>query len=193
MDMMEIGNGGLTIQEQRTHFASWIFMKSPIILGTDLENLSTEQVQIITNRELLEYHQDTKVAEPAMPFKGDDPRRGSVFWDTWFTSLMIFPGYLTKILDLAHLASYANLWVMPPEYFSGRSSKGIHVFMINTWAFRTTKQFTLSTIPGVSPTKEYKFHDMWTGNDLERTYSGRSRFSVTIGPHDTVAYLLVPV
>lgn len=33
---MEIGNGDLTIQEQRTHFAAWCFMKSPILLGTDV-------------------------------------------------------------------------------------------------------------------------------------------------------------
>lgn len=34
--MMEIGNGQLTIQEQRTHFAAWAFLKSPILLGTDV-------------------------------------------------------------------------------------------------------------------------------------------------------------
>lgn len=36
LDMMEIGNGALTIQEQRSHFAIWAFLKSPIILGTDV-------------------------------------------------------------------------------------------------------------------------------------------------------------
>ena len=36
MDMMEIGNGHLSIAEQRTHFAVWAFMKSPILLGTDV-------------------------------------------------------------------------------------------------------------------------------------------------------------
>jgi alpha-galactosidase len=36
MDMMEIGNGNLTTQEERTHFAVWAFMKSPILLGTDV-------------------------------------------------------------------------------------------------------------------------------------------------------------
>ena len=35
-DMMEIGNGDLTIQEQRTHFAAWAFLKSPILLGTNV-------------------------------------------------------------------------------------------------------------------------------------------------------------
>lgn len=32
MDMMEIGNGGLDLPEQRTHFAAWAFLKSPILL-----------------------------------------------------------------------------------------------------------------------------------------------------------------
>lgn len=39
MDMMEIGNGDLTVAEQRTHFASWCFLKSPILLGTDVSLL----------------------------------------------------------------------------------------------------------------------------------------------------------
>ena len=36
MDMMEIGNGGLTIEEERSHFAAWAFLKSPILLGTNV-------------------------------------------------------------------------------------------------------------------------------------------------------------
>jgi hypothetical protein len=40
MDMMEIGNGNLTTEEQRTHFAAWIFLKSPILLGTDVSMIS---------------------------------------------------------------------------------------------------------------------------------------------------------
>ena len=39
MDMMEIGNGHLTIEEQRTHFAAWAFLKSPILLGTDVSTI----------------------------------------------------------------------------------------------------------------------------------------------------------
>ncbi|THU95340.1 glycoside hydrolase [Dendrothele bispora CBS 962.96] len=68
MDMMEIGNGALSIQEQRTHFAAWVFMKSPILLGTNLDNLSTEQVSVVTNGELLAFHQDSQFGKPAMPF-----------------------------------------------------------------------------------------------------------------------------
>ncbi|EIN11673.1 glycoside hydrolase [Punctularia strigosozonata HHB-11173 SS5] len=71
MDMMEIGNGDLTIEEQRTHFAAWAFMKSPILLGTDLSTLSTDQLAIIKNTELLAFSQDDTVGEPAKPFTPD--------------------------------------------------------------------------------------------------------------------------
>ena len=39
MDMMEIGNGNLSIPEQRSHFAVWAFLKSPILLGTDVRDI----------------------------------------------------------------------------------------------------------------------------------------------------------
>jgi len=68
MDMMEIGNGNLTIQEQRTHFAAWAFLKSPILLGTDLSLLSSQQLQIITNSELLAFSQDNTYGVPAKPY-----------------------------------------------------------------------------------------------------------------------------
>ncbi|KAF8971114.1 glycoside hydrolase [Flammula alnicola] len=61
MDMMEIGNGALTIQEQRTHFAAWAFLKSPILLGTDMSLLSSTQLAIIKNPELLAFHQDSTI------------------------------------------------------------------------------------------------------------------------------------
>ena len=35
-DMLEVGNPGLTIAEQRTHFALWCMVKSPLIIGSDV-------------------------------------------------------------------------------------------------------------------------------------------------------------
>ncbi|KAH8994058.1 glycoside hydrolase superfamily [Lactarius akahatsu] len=65
MDMMEVGNGNLTIEEERTHFAVWAFMKSLVLLGTDLAAISPEEVEIVTNAELIAFLQDTTEANPA--------------------------------------------------------------------------------------------------------------------------------
>lgn len=78
----------------------------------------------------------------------------------------------------------------PPEYYSGKSSKGTHVFIINTSSSTATKQFTLSSVPGLGTSGSWKVHDMWTGADLAGTYSASSSFSVSIAGHDTAAYLI---
>ncbi|KAF8919909.1 glycoside hydrolase superfamily [Mucidula mucida] len=156
MDMMEIGNGALTIEEQRTHFAAWIFLKSPILLGTDLSLLNSTQVGIITNAELLAFHQDATVGTPASPF-----------------------------------AAYSRApTTSPPEYYSGNSSKGTHVFIINTSSSTATKTFTLSSVPGLGTSGSFKMHDMWTGNDLSGSYAATANFSVSVAAHDNVAYLI---
>ncbi|KAF8604686.1 glycoside hydrolase, partial [Ceratobasidium sp. AG-I] len=69
MDMMEIGNGALTLNEQRTHFAMWAALKSPILLGTDLSKLNSTQLAILKNTELLAFSQDTTIGTPAKPYK----------------------------------------------------------------------------------------------------------------------------
>lgn len=35
-DMLEVGNGLLTIEENRAHFALWAIMKAPLMIGTDV-------------------------------------------------------------------------------------------------------------------------------------------------------------
>ncbi|KAJ7935892.1 glycoside hydrolase [Mycena leptocephala] len=155
MDMMEIGNGALTIQEQRTHFAAWIMLKSPILLGTDLSLLNSTQLAIIKNAELLAFHQDTTVGGPAVPF-------------TPFASAPT---------------------TSPAEYYVGKSSKGTHVFIINTSASAATKSFTFSNA-GLGSSGTFSVHDMWAGADLPGTYAASASFSVTVQPHDTVAYFI---
>jgi alpha-galactosidase len=34
--MLEVGNGGLTLEEEKTHFALWAISKAPLIIGCDL-------------------------------------------------------------------------------------------------------------------------------------------------------------
>jgi len=35
--MLEVGNEGLTFEEEKTHFALWAISKAPLIIGCDLE------------------------------------------------------------------------------------------------------------------------------------------------------------
>lgn len=58
MDMLEVGRGGMTETEQRSHFAMWAIMNSPLIAGNDLRRMSTTTRDILTNRALLAINQD---------------------------------------------------------------------------------------------------------------------------------------
>ncbi|TNV78235.1 hypothetical protein FGO68_gene567 [Halteria grandinella] len=59
-DMLEVGNGGLSHTEERTHFALWAVVKAPLILGCNLNTISNRSLSIISNKELIKLNQDSK-------------------------------------------------------------------------------------------------------------------------------------
>ncbi|KAL0638315.1 hypothetical protein Q9L58_002617 [Maublancomyces gigas] len=150
MDMMEIGNGDLTLTEARTHFAAWAFMKSPILLGTDLSALTTDELAVIKNTELLAFHQDATYGAAAKQYKTTNP----------------------------------------PEYYSGQSTKGIHVFIINFTGAASTRTVTFSEVAGLSAGVSYKVYNMWTKTDVG-TFT--NSYSASVASHDTMAVLITPV
>ncbi|EDP49926.1 hypothetical protein KXW98_003471 [Aspergillus fumigatus] len=59
MDMLEIGNGEMTLYQQQTHFAFWAALKSPLIIGADLSKLSDESVAVLKNKDIIAVNQDS--------------------------------------------------------------------------------------------------------------------------------------
>ena len=57
-DMLEIGNGGLSAEEYRTHFSLWAMMAAPLIAGNDVANMSADTKSILLNREVIAVDQD---------------------------------------------------------------------------------------------------------------------------------------
>jgi alpha-galactosidase len=57
-DMLEVGNGGMTDAEYRSHFALWSMMDAPLLIGTDLRRASAETLAILTNKDLIAVDQD---------------------------------------------------------------------------------------------------------------------------------------
>lgn len=48
-DMLEIGNGDLTVDEQKSHFSLWAALKAPLILGFNLRNPPNDTLAIALN------------------------------------------------------------------------------------------------------------------------------------------------
>lgn len=109
------------------------------------------------------------------------------------TELLAFHQDATIGTPAAPFTAYSGApTTSPPEYYSGKSSKGTHVFIINTSASTATKKFTFSSVPGLGTSGSFKVHDMWAGTDLAGTYTASSSFSVSVASHDNAAYLITP-
>ncbi|MEU6002770.1 NPCBM/NEW2 domain-containing protein [Streptomyces sp. NPDC047197] len=57
-DMLEVGNGGMTDTEYRTHFSMWSIMAAPLLIGSDLRKATPETFEIIGNKEVIAVDQD---------------------------------------------------------------------------------------------------------------------------------------
>lgn len=68
-DMLEVGNGNLTYEENKAHFTLWCMMAAPLILGNDIRTFinddgtvdtNNKTYNIITNKDLIKIDQDER-------------------------------------------------------------------------------------------------------------------------------------
>ena len=57
-DMLEVGNGGMTTDESTAHFSLWCLVKSPLLIGCDITNMTSETLAILTNKDVIALNQD---------------------------------------------------------------------------------------------------------------------------------------
>ena len=60
MDMLQVGRG-MSFEEDKTHFTMWCIMHSPLLLGNDLNVISDETMEVITNKDLIDVNQSAFV------------------------------------------------------------------------------------------------------------------------------------
>jgi alpha-galactosidase len=58
-DMLEVGNGGMSEDEYRTHLGLWAILAAPLIAGNDLTRMTPFTVDMSTNREVIAIDQDS--------------------------------------------------------------------------------------------------------------------------------------
>ena len=66
-DMLEVGNGELTFEENKSHFSLWCMMNAPLILGNDIRKFikddgtvdtESDVYKILTNEKMIAINQD---------------------------------------------------------------------------------------------------------------------------------------
>ncbi len=58
-DMLEVGNGVLTVGEERLHISMWSMFSAPLMAGNDIRKMSTETTKLLTNKEVIAIDQDS--------------------------------------------------------------------------------------------------------------------------------------
>jgi alpha-galactosidase len=57
-DMLEVGNGGMTDTEYKTHMSLWAILAAPLLAGNDLRDMTPATKEILLNREVIAVNQD---------------------------------------------------------------------------------------------------------------------------------------
>lgn len=84
LDMMQLGNG-MSIEEEKTHFAMWCMMSTPLIIGCDLTKISKNTLDILKNDELISINQD-KACKQAYVIK--EFREENLLGEIWVKELL---------------------------------------------------------------------------------------------------------
>ncbi|KZV32781.1 hypothetical protein F511_23693 [Dorcoceras hygrometricum] len=57
-DMLEVGNGGMTTEEYRSHFSIWALVKAPLLIGCDIRSMDDVTRALLGNDEVIAVNQD---------------------------------------------------------------------------------------------------------------------------------------
>jgi alpha-galactosidase len=183
--MLEVGNGNLTEAETRSHFALWAIMKSPLIIGTDLSNITQTNIDILQNKYLLAFNQDPVYGKPAQPYKwgvnpdwtfnATHPVRVCI---SYKLSLSIYPFFLHRTTTDSQLQA---------EYWSGSFMNGTLVAMLNTLDGTRHMTVDFSDIPQLTANGKYKVTNAWTGESMGCKHG---KVSMKVKEHDTAVLIL---
>ena len=76
MDMLEVGvnkwGNELTAEEAKTHFGMWCIMNSPLLIGCNINSLSTTNLNLLKNKDLIALNQDTLYQQAYLAAKVND-------------------------------------------------------------------------------------------------------------------------
>lgn len=132
LDMLQLGNGGLTYDEAKSHFTAWALMKSPLLIGTNLSAITDDILGILKNREILAINQDPVEGSSISPFRwGINP-------------------------DWTSNSTY------PAQYWSGPSQNGTVFMLLNTLSEPSDLFFNLTESPWIRAGRQYSVRDLWT-------------------------------
>ena len=152
-DMLEVGNGQLTVDENKSHFTLWCMMAAPLIIGNDVRTFiskdgcvdySNKFLQILTNKDLIDIDQDKR---------GSQCRR---YKTNFFTDILVKP------LENNEIAVC---------FFN--KSKGVKKVQVSI------SELANQGFTGLPDADEYECFDLWSKD----TFTAKNLLSAEVKPH----------
>lgn len=162
-DMLEVGNGGLTVQQERSHFTLWAIMKSPLLLGNDIANMTKTTIDILSNKKIIAINQDPLGAQAYSVWSSDADTKAQQVW----------AGPLTGGAFVVVLFNRAD-----PS--GDETAAGVTITA--HWG----------DIPGMPRNGSMIVEDLWCSNNCTTT-TATGGFSATVHSHDVGAFRMTPV
>ncbi|KIX95875.1 uncharacterized protein Z520_08583 [Fonsecaea multimorphosa CBS 102226] len=75
LDMLEVGQGGMTDEEYKVHFSMWAALKSPLLIGADIRKLSPKTLTILNNPAVIAVSQDPLGRSVAQIFRDQQVKK----------------------------------------------------------------------------------------------------------------------
>jgi len=177
-DMLEVGNGQLTVTESRSHFGAWCVVSAPLILGFDLSNTQkmSQVWDIITNTEAIAVSQ-TWAGHPGrlvsqasnkitlkVPYTKNDIKR-------------------LERLGISH-SGFQTTAVGAWQIWAKKMEAGAQAaLLVNTASASTSVSLRLSEL-GFTATQKVALRSIWDHKDLG-VMTGADTYTVTLAEHDS--------
>ncbi len=116
-----VGNGGCSDSQYKSHFALWCLYQSPLMIGADIRNIDETTLALLKNKELLAINADPE-ARPPIWMNGSDPK---VFFKVLADNEFILAHFNFNDQDRY---SYAYLYNLGVTASSGYGLEGYEIF-----------------------------------------------------------------
>lgn len=125
-DMLEVGNGTLSLDENRAHFSLWALLNSPLLLGNDLGAMTKPVLEIIENEAVIAVNQDWAGTQGhKLRDDGDSEVWGKPMSDGSFAVVLLnraeTPAKIS--VDAAEMKFPADATLQAKDLWSGKSNQ----------------------------------------------------------------------
>jgi alpha-galactosidase len=201
---MEIGNGGLTLVQEQSHFSLWCLVKAPLIIGGNLLTISQEELEILMNTEVEMTIFFSLLCDRLTSHRNVRPSQSTrTRWASRVTSsCRIMAWKCGAVHQSLCITFYMQLLIIRTGPLSGGAAAVI-LFNRNTVAANITANwceskslhlmFCLSDSPrsdlGLSPSASMQVRDLWAHSNVG-TFTGS--YTATVQPYGVVFVKLTP-